>query len=215
MYWRPGCVFCMNLRLSLLFTRLRYTKRNIWRDKDAAAFVRSVVDGNETVPVVTVAGHAVSDSPGFLPGPHALADPLHLLQVDSGHQHRVCTRIALVVIPELEDNPCVQRNSYPEWPSCYSQPLSRPAALVDTALRPGPGPWIPPSRRLRRPVPLRQKRSGVRQRRAPPHRLATRPPLPLRARPCHRYETPSQCCKQRTTTAVGPPETASTSSTVS
>ncbi|QHA09034.1 NrdH-redoxin [Streptomyces broussonetiae] len=59
MYWRPGCVFCMKLRLSLLFTRLRYTKRNIWRDQDAAAFVRSVADGNETVPTVTVAGHAM------------------------------------------------------------------------------------------------------------------------------------------------------------
>jgi len=59
MYWRPGYVFCMNLRLSLLFTHLRYTKRNIWRDKDAAAFVRSVADGNETVPTVTVAGHAM------------------------------------------------------------------------------------------------------------------------------------------------------------
>jgi mycoredoxin len=55
MYWRPGCMFCM----SLLFTRLRYTRRNIWRDKDAAAFVRSVADGNETVPTVTVAGHAM------------------------------------------------------------------------------------------------------------------------------------------------------------
>ncbi|MFF4803592.1 hypothetical protein ACFY1U_35305 [Streptomyces sp. NPDC001351] len=29
------------------------------RDKDAAAFVRSVADGNETVPTVTVAGHAM------------------------------------------------------------------------------------------------------------------------------------------------------------
>ena len=59
MYWRPGCVFCMKLRLSLLFTRLRYYKRNIWRDKDAAAVVRFVADGNETVPTVTVAGHAM------------------------------------------------------------------------------------------------------------------------------------------------------------
>lgn len=59
MYWRPGCVFCMKLRLSLLSTKLAYRKRNIWQDKDAAAFVRSVADGNETVPTVTVAGHAM------------------------------------------------------------------------------------------------------------------------------------------------------------
>ncbi|MFV5993944.1 hypothetical protein ACNPQM_16185 [Streptomyces sp. NPDC056231] len=32
---------------------------NIWRDPEAAAFVRSVADGNETVPTVSVAGHAM------------------------------------------------------------------------------------------------------------------------------------------------------------
>lgn len=60
LYWRPLCTYCMNLRLGLLFTRLRYSRRfimvNIWKDPDAAAFVRSVADGNETVPTVTVAG---------------------------------------------------------------------------------------------------------------------------------------------------------------
>ena len=58
-YWRPGCVYCMKLRLRLRFTRLKYTKVNIWRDRDAAAFVRSVADGNETVPTVTVGGEAM------------------------------------------------------------------------------------------------------------------------------------------------------------
>ncbi|MDN0197326.1 glutaredoxin domain-containing protein [Streptomyces sp. S.PNR 29] len=57
-YWRPLCAFCMKLRFRLLFTRLRYTKVNIWRDPEAA-FVRSVADGNETVPTVTVAGRAM------------------------------------------------------------------------------------------------------------------------------------------------------------
>jgi glutaredoxin-like protein len=55
-YWRHGCPYCMRLMFLLLFSRLRYTKVNIWRDPDAAAFVRSVADGNETVPTVTVAG---------------------------------------------------------------------------------------------------------------------------------------------------------------
>jgi len=49
----------MKLLLRLRFTRLRYTTVNIWRDPDAAAFVRSVADGNETVPTVTVAGRAM------------------------------------------------------------------------------------------------------------------------------------------------------------
>ncbi|WP_245966440.1 glutaredoxin domain-containing protein [Sphaerisporangium album] len=58
-YWRPGCTFCMRLRTRLRFTRLRYNEVNIWRDPEAAAFVRSVANGNETVPTVTVAGKAM------------------------------------------------------------------------------------------------------------------------------------------------------------
>ncbi|EST38217.1 hypothetical protein N566_08730 [Streptomycetaceae bacterium MP113-05] len=54
-YWRPGCPFCISLRLQLRLTRLTYREVNIWKDPDAAAFVRSVADGNETVPTVTVA----------------------------------------------------------------------------------------------------------------------------------------------------------------
>ena len=63
LYWRPGCTYCMMLRLRLLFTRLPYTKVNIWRDPDAAAFVRSVAAGNETVPTVTVAGKTALVNP--------------------------------------------------------------------------------------------------------------------------------------------------------
>lgn len=58
-HWRPGCPYCMKLRLRLRFSGLTYTEVNIWRDEDAAAFVRSVADGNETVPTVSVAGHAM------------------------------------------------------------------------------------------------------------------------------------------------------------
>ncbi len=59
LYWQPGCPYCMKLRASLLFTTLRFTTVNIRKDPDAAAFVRSVADGNETVPTVTVAGRAL------------------------------------------------------------------------------------------------------------------------------------------------------------
>lgn len=58
-YWRPGCPFCMRLRLRLALTRLPYTAVNIRKDPDAASFVRLVADGDETVPTVTVAGHAM------------------------------------------------------------------------------------------------------------------------------------------------------------
>ncbi|MER5731643.1 glutaredoxin domain-containing protein [Streptomyces sp. NPDC002138] len=53
-YWRPGCVFCMKLWLKLRLTGTPYRPVNIWRDPDAAAYVRSVANGNETVPTVRV-----------------------------------------------------------------------------------------------------------------------------------------------------------------
>jgi mycoredoxin len=58
-YWRPDCVFCLDLLLRLKFTRLRYQKVDIRKDPGARAFVRSVADGNETVPTVVVAGQAL------------------------------------------------------------------------------------------------------------------------------------------------------------
>lgn len=80
LYWRPGCPFCMKLRLSLLGSKLRFRRVNIWKDPAAAAHVRSVADGNETVPTVDVAGHPlVNPSRGLLlrtvreHAPHALA----------------------------------------------------------------------------------------------------------------------------------------------
>lgn len=53
-YWRPGCIFCMSLERSLGNQGFRLAKRNIWEDEAAAAHVRSVAGGNETVPTVTV-----------------------------------------------------------------------------------------------------------------------------------------------------------------
>lgn len=38
----------------MLRAELEFSHRNIWDDADAAAFVRSVARGNETVPTVTV-----------------------------------------------------------------------------------------------------------------------------------------------------------------
>ncbi|MGH3279681.1 MAG: glutaredoxin domain-containing protein [Trebonia sp.] len=53
-YWRPDCVYCLDLLLRLKWTHLRYRKIDIRKDADAKAFVRSVADGNETVPTVVV-----------------------------------------------------------------------------------------------------------------------------------------------------------------
>ncbi len=59
LYWRPGCVFCLWLRLVLRWHHLTVHQVNIQADPDAAAFVRSVADGNETVPTVVVDGHPI------------------------------------------------------------------------------------------------------------------------------------------------------------
>ena len=56
LYWRPGCMFCLRLRLVLRRHRLAVHQVNIWENPDAAAFLRSVASGNETVPTVVVDG---------------------------------------------------------------------------------------------------------------------------------------------------------------
>jgi mycoredoxin len=53
-FWRPGCGFCTRLFDDLEATDLVYERRNIWEEPDAAAYVRSVAGGNETVPTVKV-----------------------------------------------------------------------------------------------------------------------------------------------------------------
>ena len=55
-YWRPGCQYCLRLRLMLIGAAGRASWVNIWADPDAAAAVRAVADGNETVPTVVVDG---------------------------------------------------------------------------------------------------------------------------------------------------------------
>jgi glutaredoxin-like protein len=53
-YWRPGCGFCWSLLRGLERADLVFERVDIWEDTDAAAFVRSVANGNETVPTVRI-----------------------------------------------------------------------------------------------------------------------------------------------------------------
>ena len=53
-YWRPGCGFCMSLERSLDRLGIPLDKRNIWEEPAHAATVRSIANGNETVPTVVV-----------------------------------------------------------------------------------------------------------------------------------------------------------------
>ncbi len=55
-YWRPGCMYCAALRRGLRRAGLATTEVNIWADPEAAAKVRSIAHGNETVPTVLVGG---------------------------------------------------------------------------------------------------------------------------------------------------------------
>ena len=68
-YWRPGCVFCARLRGRLGRAGRQATWVNIWQDEAAAAYVRSVNDGNETVPTVVIDGE-----------PHTNPDPTLVLE---------------------------------------------------------------------------------------------------------------------------------------
>lgn len=66
-YWRPGCQYCLRLRIRLGATARQLHWVDIWRDPDAAAKVRAYAEGNETVPTVVVAGQAhVNPDPAWL-----------------------------------------------------------------------------------------------------------------------------------------------------
>lgn len=63
-YWRPGCGFCAALLARLETSDIDFAMVNIWDDPDAAAYVRSVAHGHETVPTVKV-GDTALVNPSF------------------------------------------------------------------------------------------------------------------------------------------------------
>jgi mycoredoxin len=63
-YWRPGCGFCGALFRRLDRAGLDVARVDIWADEEAAAFVRSVARGNETVPTVRIRGVALVNPTG-------------------------------------------------------------------------------------------------------------------------------------------------------
>ncbi|MFE5716398.1 glutaredoxin domain-containing protein [Streptomyces sp. NPDC056501] len=66
-YWRPGCAYCLRLRLRLGARARRAHWVDIWRDPEGAAEVRAATGGDETVPTVVVAGRAhVNPDPAWL-----------------------------------------------------------------------------------------------------------------------------------------------------
>jgi glutaredoxin len=53
-YWRPGCLFCSSLLRQLDGRGVPHCRVDIRQDPDGAARVRSVANGNETVPTVGI-----------------------------------------------------------------------------------------------------------------------------------------------------------------
>jgi glutaredoxin len=60
--WRPGCPYCALLLRGLTRTGLVFDRIDIWEHPEAAAWVRTVADGNETVPTVRIASSAQADA---------------------------------------------------------------------------------------------------------------------------------------------------------
>jgi len=60
-YHRPGCTFCIRMKTMLGATGKSATWVDIWDDEEAAEFVRSVNEGNETVPTVVIDGKALTN----------------------------------------------------------------------------------------------------------------------------------------------------------
>jgi glutaredoxin len=58
-FWRPGCPFCSRLRSGLRRAGVSTVERNIWSDPEAAARVREVTGGDETVPTVLVGSRSL------------------------------------------------------------------------------------------------------------------------------------------------------------
>ena len=53
-YWLRGCPYCAMPRLGLRGVRVRAEWVNIWEDQAAAAAVRAITGGDETVPTALV-----------------------------------------------------------------------------------------------------------------------------------------------------------------
>ena len=66
-FWRPGCAYCLRLRMRLGRRARRAHWVDIWRDPEGAAAVRAANDGDETVPTVVVAGRShVNPDPSWV-----------------------------------------------------------------------------------------------------------------------------------------------------
>jgi glutaredoxin len=73
-FWRPGCPFLEGLSRRLDEAGVPVNLRNIWENPGDAAIVRSIADGNETVPTLII-------------GPLALVNPSERLVMATLREH--------------------------------------------------------------------------------------------------------------------------------
>ena len=73
-YWRPGCGFCARLERALVKADIPLERHHIWDDPAAAAAVRSIARGNETVPTLVI-------------GPVGMVNPSPREVVDAMREH--------------------------------------------------------------------------------------------------------------------------------
>lgn len=79
LYWRPGCPYCRRLRGDLRRVGLPVREVDIWQDQAAAARLRAVAGGNETVPTVLVGAEAlVNPSASAVVAALRRADPTYV-----------------------------------------------------------------------------------------------------------------------------------------
>ena len=71
-YWRPGCPFCLKLRLGLRLTRTPHQLVNVREDPAASAFVKRHNGGDELIPTVAV-GDRILTNPSVRQVQRALA----------------------------------------------------------------------------------------------------------------------------------------------
>jgi mycoredoxin len=92
-YWRPGCPYCAMLRLGLRGARVQAEWINIWDDQAAAARVRAITGGDETVPTVVVGTRAmVNPSPRQVVAAMRTGSPVPSRQREPGTHHGSCGR---------------------------------------------------------------------------------------------------------------------------
>jgi len=104
--WRPGCPYCAMLLRGLTRTGLAFDRVDIWEHPEAAAWVRTVAEGNETVPTVrvgarpqTASGTARDTGPGSGPGADAWPEAIALVNPSPQAVLDAVARIAPDALP--------------------------------------------------------------------------------------------------------------------